>query len=92
MFGDSLKPISRREAGVEPTWTKPQERVLHSEAARRGKYKDVFYKYSRRGEERSTEFSAGQAVECFYILSFALTPLETPQIQTILKILNKVLL
>ena len=21
MFGDSLKPISRREAGVEPTWT-----------------------------------------------------------------------
>jgi hypothetical protein len=57
VFGDSLKPISRRDAGVEPTGT-----------------------YLRRGEERSTGFSAGQAVSAFafafafafifYLLSF----------------------
>ena len=81
MFGGSLKPISRREAGVEPTWIKPQEQVLHSEAARRGKYKDVFYKYSQRGEERNTEFSARQAVSAFIFKQ-----LESPKILANLKL------
>ena len=79
VFGDSLKPISRREAGVEPTGTKPQERVLHSEAARRGKNKDVFYKSSRRGDERNTKFSAGQAVECFYLYFYLFSSLKLPK-------------
>ncbi len=72
-------------AGVEPTGTKPQERVLHSEAARRVKYKDVFYTSARRGEERSAEFSAGQSV--YYVFCFY--QLETLQIPTTLKLLPK---
>jgi hypothetical protein len=41
---------------AEPSWTKLQEHVLNSEAARRVKYMDVFYTSSRRGKERITQF------------------------------------
>ena len=38
------------DAAVELTWTKLQEHVLNSEAARRVKYMDVFYTYSQRAK------------------------------------------
>lgn len=71
-------------AEPKATGTKPQERVLHSEAARRGKYKDVFYKYSRRGAERGSECSAGQDVFAF---AFIFWQLETSQVIANLKLL-----
>ena len=47
-LGSALQTFCSMDAVVEPTWTKLQEQVLNSEAARRGKYKDVFYTYLRR--------------------------------------------
>jgi len=63
---------------------------LHSEAARRGKYKDVFYKYSRRGAERGSECSAGQDVFAFafaFAFAFIFWQLETSQVIANLKLL-----
>ena len=42
------------DAEPKATGTKLQEQVLNSEAARRVKYRDVFYKYLRRAVKGSS--------------------------------------
>ena len=53
-----LKDVGGMDAEAEPTGTKLQEHVLNSEAARRVKYMDVFYKYLRRATECDTSDNA----------------------------------